>query len=181
MPNTLTIDIPERVSQCRCYFDNGRLACTGELTLPNHTRATQDVTGAGIPGTISTPTRGNLESMQASFASRVLTSEMVAAFAPGVHDLEFRAVIQGINAQSEQVQQNFSSFMRVLSRGITRGTISNGQEMGASAEFEVLQERTEIDGNLLCNIDKINNIIQIRGIDGQIIDETANANEFLGE
>lgn len=180
MADPLTIAIPERVCQCRCYLDNGRLAGTGELTLPNYTRATSDVSGAGIAGTISTPTRGNFESTEAQFAARVFTSELASAFAPGIHDLEFRAVIQGINAQSQAVEQNFSAFMRVLAKGLTGGTIANGQEMGSSANFEVLQETRSIDGIVLLNIDKINNIVEIRAADGSMVNETENINTFLG-
>lgn len=171
--------IPERVSQCRCYFDNARLSCTGELTLPNHTRPTVDIMGAGIAGTISTPTRGNLDSMQATFTSRVLTAEMTACFAPGVHDLEFRAIIQGIDALGNSVEMTFSSFMRVMARGITRGVINNGAEMGASAEFEVLAERTTVNGVLLCDINKTNNIMRFRNANGELVDDNAVANDFL--
>ena len=176
----LTIAVPERVCQCRCYLDNGRLVGTGELTLANWTRATADVTGAGFSGTISTPTRGNFESAQATFATRVYTPELMSAFAPGVHDLEFRAVIQGLNSMSQAVEQNFSAFMRVLARGITSGTISNSNEMGCSAEFEVLQETRSLNGIVLCRFDKINNIAEIRASDGTMINETLNINTFLG-
>lgn len=176
----LNVQVPERVSQCRCYFDNGRLACTGELTMPNFTRPTQDVTGAGIAGTVSSPTRGNLDSMQATFASRVLTGEMIACFAPGVHDLEFRAIIQGIGADSEAVQQRFSAFMRVIARGITSGTVNNNAEMGASAEFEVLDILVSIDDVKVVNVSKLNNIVEFLNKDGELVDDNAEASQWLG-
>lgn len=175
------VAIPERVSQCRCYFDNARLNCTGELTLPNFTRPTGDVSGAGIAGTISTPTWGNFDAMQASFASRVVTPELLAAFAPGVRTLEFRAIIQGIDSLGQSVKQRFSCFMRVLAQGLTGGSVNNGAEMSASATFEVIDVQLSIDDETLVNISKINNIVEIRQADGSMIDENADAAQWLGQ
>lgn len=174
-----TVAIPERVSQCRCYYDNARMSCTGELTLPNFTRPTADISGAGIAGTISTPTWGNLESQQASFASRVATPELFAAFAPGVRTLEFRAIIQGIDRLGQSVKMRFSCFMRVLARGVTVGTVNNGAEMSASAEFEVLDVSISIDDVMLINSSKVNNILEVRQADGSLVDENADAAKWL--
>lgn len=172
--------VPAVVSQCRCYFDNARLSCTGELTLANYTRPTVDISGAGIAGTISVPVQGNLESAQASFASRVLTAEMHAAFAPGLHNLEFRAIIQGIDAFDNPVEMQFSSFMTVMARGVTSGTINNASEMGATAEFEVLAETRSVNGVILCEVNKQNNIMRFRNAQGVLVDENAVASDFLG-
>lgn len=174
-----TVAIPERVSQCRCYADNARLNCTGELTLPAFTRPTATVSGAGIAGSIDTPTWGNLESQQASFASRVATPEMIACFAPGVRSLEFRAIIQGINRQNESVNMRFSCFMRVMCRGVTLGTVNNAAEMAASADFEVLDCTVSIDDVVLINQSKINNILEVRQADGRLVDENADAAKWL--
>lgn len=174
----LTTQIPERVSQCRAYVDNTRLSVTGELTLPDFSRATQDMTGAGIAGTLSTPTRGALDSMRATFASRVMTPEFLAAFAYGAHTLEFRALIQSSDAFGA-TEQRFSAFMRVLPVSTTSGTIQNGEEMGASVEFEVLDIRIDIDGITYVDISKLNGVVRFRNAAGELVDELQTAQQFL--
>lgn len=174
----LSTQIPERVSHCRAYIDNTRLSVTGELTLPDFSRPTQDVSGAGIAGTVSTPTRGNLEAMQASFACRVITAEALAAFTYAAHSLEFRAIIQGSDATGA-IEQRFSAFMRAIPVSVTSGTVNNGEEMGASVQFEVLDIRIDIDGVTLVNVSKLNNIVQFANAQGVLVDENATAQEFL--
>lgn len=174
----LSTQIPERVSQCRAYIDNTRLSVTGELTLPDFSRPTQDMTGAGIAGTVSTPTRGNLDSMRASFAARVMTPEFLAAFGYGQHTLEFRAVIQGSDAQGA-IEQRFSAFMRVVPVSTTSGTVQNGEEMGSSIEFEVLDIRVDIDDVTYVDISKLNNVVKIRNAQGVLVDENQVAQQFL--
>lgn len=174
----LSTQIPERVSQCRAYLDNTRLSVTGELTLPNFSRPTQDMTGAGMAGTAATPTRGNLESMRATFAARVMTPEFLAAFTYGQHTLEFRALIQGSNANGA-TESRFSAFMRAIAVSTTSGTIQNGEEMGCTIEFEVLDIRVDIDGVTYVDISKLNNIVKFRNAAGQLVDENAAANAYL--
>lgn len=174
----LSTQIPERVSQCRGYLDNTRLSVTGELTLPGFSRPTQDMAGAGIAGTVATPTRGSLDSMRASFAARVMTAEFLAAFSYAVHTMEFRAVIQGSD-ENGAIEQRFSAFMRVMPVSIDSGSLQNGEEMGATIEFEVLDCRIDIDGVTLCDISKLNNIVRFADASGALVDENATARSFL--
>lgn len=174
----LTTQIPERVSQCRAYLDNTRLAVTGELTLPNFARPTQDMSGAGIAGTVATPTRGNLDSMRATFAARVMTPEFLTALSYGHHTLEFRAMIQASDAAGA-VESRFSAFMRAVPVSTTSGNIQNGEEMGCTIEFEVFDIRIDIDGVTYVDISKLNNIVKIRNGAGQLVDENAAANAYL--
>lgn len=174
------VTIPERVSQCRCYLDNRRQNVTGTLTLPNFQRPTVDVSGAGIAGTLSTPTRGSLGSLRATFAARVFTDEAVSAFTYDSHSLEFRAVIQGRNALGALTEQFFSCWMTAVPVNLTSGTIDNGAEMGVTVELEVTDLLVIVDGIILCNISKPNNIVMFRDASGALVDENQNANTYLG-
>lgn len=173
-----TTQIPERVSQCRGYLDNSRLSVTGTLTLPNFSRPTQDMTGAGISGTVSTPTRGSLESLRASFDARVMTPELLAAFTYEMHTLEFRAIIQSTNMGGAATQR-FSAFMKAIPVSVTSGTIQNGEEMGASIELEVLAVTITIDEQVYAQVDKLNGIVAFADANGVLVDENAAAAAFL--
>lgn len=174
-----TATIPEVVYNCRCYYDNMPKNFTGDLTLPNFTRATADISGAGIAGTVSVPVRGNLDAMQATFATRVATSDFFSTFSAGRHSLEFRGMIQGSNA-TNPVDVTFSCFMGVMSRGVTPGNLTKASEMGATAEFEVLDCQVFIDGVKYINISKLNDIVETRDANGNLVDECAAARAFLG-
>ena len=173
-----TATIPEVVRNCRCYYDNKPKNFTGDLTLPTFTRSTADITGAGVAGTVSVPVRGNLESMQATYATRVATPDFFTTFSAGRHTLEFRGVIQGSNA-TESVDLNFACFMGVLARGVTPGNLTKAGEMGATAEFEVLDCQIIIDGKTYVNISKLNDIVAIADASGKLVDENAEARKFL--
>jgi phage tail tube protein FII len=173
-----TAIIPEIVRNCRCYYDNKPKNFTGNLTLPVLSRMTVDISGAGIAGTVSVPVRGNLEAMQATYATRVANPDFFATFSAGRHTLEFRGVIQASNA-TQAVDMNFACFMGVLARSVTPGAFTKAGEMGATAEFEVLDCTIIIDGVVYANISKLNDIIEIRDTSGVLIDENAEARKFL--
>lgn len=173
-----TATIPEIVYNCRCYYDNKPKNFTGDLTLPVFTRPTADLTGAGIAGTVSVPVRGSLDSMQATFATRVATGDFFATFSAGRHTLEFRGMIQGSNA-TDPVDVTFSCFMGVMARSVTPGNITRGAEMGATAEFEVLDCQIFIDGEKYIDVSKLNDIVTVRDADGNLVDENEAARSFL--
>lgn len=173
-----TATIPEVVRNCRCYYDNKPKNFTGDLTLPVLSRITIDLSGAGIAGTVSVPVRGNLEAMQATYATRVATPDFFATFGAGRHTLEFRAVIQASNA-TQSVDMNFACFMGVMARTVTPGTVTKAGEMGATAEFEVLDCTVIIDGVTYINVSKFNDIVEIRDVNGNMVDENAEARKFL--
>lgn len=173
------VQYPEVISQCRCYGDNRRMSTTGQLTMPNITRKTVDVDGAGVAGTMTIPILGNLEAMEATFAFPVLTDEAVATFAPGRHSLEYRAIIQGRGGRGQTIQQRFSCFMTVMAHGITQGNIQNANQMACTAQMSVIAIRTAIDDVVLYNIDIENNIVQTRDQSGDLVDDNETARQWL--
>lgn len=170
--------IPEVVRNCRCYYDNKPKNFTGDLTLPVLSRVTVDLSGAGIAGTVSIPVAGNLEAMQATYATRVANPDFYSTFSAGRHTLEFRGVIQASNA-TQAVDMAFACFMGVMARSVTPGTFTKAGEMGATAEFEVLDCTVIIDGVVYANISKFNDIVEIRDASGKLVDENAGARKFL--
>lgn len=176
MPNTTII--PEVVCNQRCYYDNRPTPFTGDLTLPVIARATQEISGAGIAGTIAVPITGAIASMQATFATRVASPEFMTVFSHGRHTLEFRGVIQGSEA-TKSSQMNFSCFMSVACVNVTPGTLVRNGEMGATAQFEVFDLLIQIDGVVYVDISKLNDICRIRNADGVLVDELAESRKFL--
>lgn len=170
--------IPEVVYNCRCYYDNKPKNFTGDLTLPEFNRATVDMSGAGIGGTVSVPVRGNLESQQATFATRVADPDFFATFSAGRHDLEFRGMIQGTEGAAEG-ELRFACFMGVRARSVKPGNLTKAAEMGATAEFEVLYCEIRIDGLLVLRMDKLNDIFAVIDTDGKLVDELESSRNFL--
>lgn len=173
-----SVVIPEVVCNLRCYYDNSPQPFTGDLTLPVLSRTTQEISGAGIAGTIAVPVLGHLVSAQAQFATRVATPEFYSVFAHGRHSLEFRGIIQASRA-AKSVQLNFSSFMSVMCVSITPGVLTRAGEMGATASFEVFDELVQIDGVTYVDYSKLNDICKIRNAAGILVDELENSRKFL--
>lgn len=170
--------IPEVVCNLRCYHDNQPVPFTGDLTLPVIARNTQELSGAGIAGTVAVPVVGSIASMQATFATRVANPQFFTVFSGGRHTLEFRGVIQA-SKNTLSVQMNFSCFMSVACVNVTPGTLTRGGEMSATAEFEVFDLLIVIDGVTYVDISKLNDICRIRNAAGVLVDELAQSRKFL--
>lgn len=145
---------------------------TTEVELPEIEYLTDTISGAGILGEIDLPTLSQIGSMTTTVSFRSSNSKTIEMLKNS--DLEIRWVSDCIDTSTGNTSTVANkAFMKVKLKKFAEGKIAGGAAQDGSYEYEVLAYRRIVDGAEMLNIDKLNNVYKINGID-QISDITKN-------
>ena len=145
---------------------------TTEVTLPEIEELTDTISGAGILGEIDLPTLGQIGSLSLEIAFRSSNQETLSLL--GSNNIEIRWVNDAIDTSTGKTKTIANkAFLTVKRKKFAEGKLEAGAAQDGSVEFEVLAYRRIMDGKEVLNIDKLNNIYKINGID-QLTDITKN-------
>lgn len=163
MPNK----VPERLNDFRVYLDGtNTLLGVVDITLPALQSLTETVSGAGIAGEYESPTLGHFQSMKLGLNFRVITSEQVKLARQEAKRLDCRGAVQFYDAASGKYQVKP---VRVVVQGPPTNTEFGKMQKNAasdgSGEIEVLYLKLLIDGKTAIEIDKLNYVCIIDGVD----------------
>ena len=149
-------------------FDNGdRLLGLANVTLPEFTFKTVEVSGAGISGSIDWPLRGQTDNMTATFNFRVLYNSAV----------QFLRQDEAIYLSCRGAKESYDSgtgdrkvtALRIDLRGHTTklnlGKMEPGAAMDSEVEFAVDRINILEDGVTILERDLFNNIHNVGGTD----------------
>jgi P2 family phage contractile tail tube protein len=158
--------VPAVLNDYAVYLGNNRLVGTGEITLPNISPITAEVSGAGIGGTLELPVVGHYESMTIQISWRTMETDAFRLMAPIAQDIVLRASQQVYDgAGGTMDSERIVVFARVTPKPNDLGRFNPGEGMDGTTELEVLRLRI-IKGVIeLCDIDKLNGICRILGYD----------------
>lgn len=158
--------IPSVLIDYAVYLENSRLIGTGEITLPTLTAQTSEVSGAGIGGTLEIPVLAHFDSMTLGINFRTVEMDAALLMQPIAHKLLFRAAQQAFDGAGGQL---FSESVLVYVTGVTKshelGTLKVGEPVDAKVELEVTRIRIVKEGNELLEVDKLNGIYRVLGVD----------------
>jgi P2 family phage contractile tail tube protein len=133
--------------------------------LPSIEKATGELKGAGILGTIDMPLSGQINAMTFSITSRGINSKASKLAREGRQTLEIRFVRDVILGDGSIIKEGTKIFITGVNKKFDPGKVENGSTMDGSIEFEVLRYRQVIEGVETLLIDKLNYIYKINGID----------------
>lgn len=154
------------------YSNKIQVPDTTEVELPEIEQLTDTISGAGILGEIDLPTYGQIGSMTTTISFRASNKQTVEMLKNT--DLEIRWVSDSINTSNASAGTVANkAFLKVKLKKFSEGKIASGSAQDGSFEYEVLAYRRILDGAEIINIDKLNNVYKINGID-QISDITKN-------
>lgn len=136
------------------------------IELPEITIGTYEVKGSGVMGTIDMPSFSKIEGLTLTVEYRSSTENNINLLAPKVHDVKIAIVKDVVGSDGVVVADGNKIFLQVRTKSHKAGTVTNGENMSASATFEVLSYKM-IDGHgkELINIDKIKYIYRVNGTD----------------
>lgn len=166
--------IPEIINAFNVYNRNGRafLGISGAVTLPSMDAITETISGAGILGEYETAVPGQFGSITLEVPFRILDNDAFSIMDMNSNvDLTFRASEQSTVKATGALQY---SGMRIVTRGrfksLSAGSLENGKQMGSSVTLEVLYYMVEIDGEVVLELDKLNSVFRVGGMDmlGQV-------------
>lgn len=159
-----------RTIKAAVYNRNGkvpkRISDATEITLPDLEYLTETVSGAGINGEFDLPTLGQLGAATLSIAARSLGDNSIEISAPHTQNLEFRWASQALNEQSGAVDVvDKKIIFKGLPKKLGLGKIAPNAAEEPSLEYEMLYLKYIVRGVVKIEIDKINDVFKVNGVD----------------
>lgn len=158
--------IPERVVNFKCYRGPQEQLGMTDIELPSFEAMTENVSGAGIAGEIASPVPGHFASQKVKLKWRTITEDGIAILAAGQAVFDIRGSMQ---VQDSAGGPLTTKALRVECTGpvttYNLGKLEVGKVMGVESDVEVYTIRISIDGVRLIELDKLNMIYRVRGID----------------
>ncbi len=160
--------IPEVIHSFNVYKGGNRLiGLTGEVTLPDFEAMTETVSGAGILGEYEEVIIGMFGSMEQEIPFRVLDDDIFTLMNPmEVLDLTLRASEQFTDTSTAAIGfKGMRIVIRGKQKGFKPGKVQTATQMDASVTVEVVYIMIEIDGVQKVELDKLNYVYKVNGVD----------------
>jgi len=146
--------------------DLGRLTGLVDIELPTVEVPTEEISGAGIAGTIESPTLGHVGPMSATFKFRNPEIELLKLLAPGVHRIEVRGSQQRYDTSAGTYPSRPIKYvMDCVPKSSPLGTMAPGTGQESTAEFAVHYLKVFVAGRAYLELDPKNHIYVVDGVD----------------
>lgn len=161
-------NIPEVINCFNVYNGGNKLiGLSGEISLPDFQSLTETISGSGILGEFETTVAGMFSSMEMEIPFRILDDDIFSFMDPTKSvNLTLRASEQYTVKSTAAVDYKG---LRVVIRGRKKnfkpGTVKNGAQMGASITTEILYILIELNGKKMIELDKLNGVYIVNGVD----------------
>lgn len=167
----MAVTIPEQISQFNIYNQLNKLVgVTSEVTLPTFEVQTNTISGAGINGEYESGVVGSFGSSEMEIPFRVLDKQAAELLKTSGTILFLRAAVQEKDPSTlKTVNKGLKITVGGSPKGVTPGTVGGAKTMDSSIKMEVTYYKYEYDGEVLMEVDKLNNIYVVNGED-QLMD-----------
>ena len=161
MPN-----FDESVINFAVYEDSVEYVGMAGVTLPNLAAIVQTLSGAGIAGNVEVPVLGHYDVMSLTLNFRTTTEHSVRLSEPRRHNIDLRMAQQIEDTVAGEVKvQSIKHVLVVVPKTDTGGTIAPAAPTNGSGEYSVRYWATYIDGAKMREIDPLNFICVVNGVD----------------
>jgi len=159
--------IPTKINKYNVYAKGNKLLGRGdEMELPKFETPGETVSGAGILGEIDDPTVGYFTNQTMDVPFRVLDQAAVDMLdMTKAVQLEIRGAQQTTDSYGNIVFRNMRVVVRGRSNSFTPGKLKNGSTMDTAISISILYILIELDGESMVELDKLNEVFKIRGVD----------------
>lgn len=161
MPN-----FDESVINFAVYEDSVEYVGMAGVTLPNLAAIVQTLSGAGIAGNVEVPVLGHYDVMSLTLNFRTTTEHSVRLSEPRRHNIDLRMAQQIEDTVAGEVKvQSIKHVLVVVPKTDTGGTVAPAAPTNGSGEYSVRYWATYIDGVKVREIDPLNFICEVNGVD----------------
>lgn len=161
MPN-----FDESVINFVVYEDSVEYVGMAGVTLPNLAAIVQTLSGAGIAGNVEVPVLGHYDVMSLTLNFRTTTEHSVRLSEPRRHNIDLRMAQQIEDTVAGEVKvQSIKHVLVVVPKTDTGGTVAPAAPTNGSGEYSVRYWATYIDGAKVREIDPLNFICEVNGVD----------------
>ena len=158
--------IPELLVGYKVYKEGAEILGTADVELPDIEFMTETLGGSGIAGEIDTPVMGYTGSMTVTINWRTLEGDLLSLAAPGGHTLDFRGAVQVTDgADSRKYIQPVQVVITGQPKKVSLGKLAQASAMESGTELEVFYLKVWVGGREKIEIDKLNHIFVVDGID----------------
>ena len=161
MPN-----FDESVINFAVYEDSVEYVGMAGVTLPNLAAIVQTLSGAGIAGNVEVPVLGHYDVMSLTLNFRTTTEHSVRLSEPRRYNIDLRMAQQIEDTVAGEVKvQSIKHVLVVVPKTDTGGTVAPAAPTNGSGEYSVRYWATYIDGAKVREIDPLNFICEVNGVD----------------
>lgn len=159
--------IPTKVNRYNVYKEGNRLLGMGdEMALPDFEASSETVSGAGILGEIDDPTVGHFSNQEIEVPFRVIDQEAVDMLDMTKSvTLTIRGAQQTTNSEGDIEFRPMRVVVRGRSKKFSPGKVKAGSTMETKVTLTVLYILIELEGKPILELDKLNEVYKINGID----------------
>lgn len=158
--------IPEKLNNFTAYRNGSEYMGVADVDLPDLESMSETVSGAGIAGEIDSPTIGQFASMTVTINWRVMERANFKLARQEQQAIDFRGSIQVLDTLSgTYMQVPVKVTIRGIPKNTTLGSLAVGATMDNSNELEVTYIKILVNGFTAVEIDKLNFISIIDGVD----------------
>lgn len=157
---------PEAYIDFEVYEDAINLIGVAQATLPDINYLTQQITGAGISGSIDAVLIGMVDAMTLALNFRSATDAAAKLSSPEKHNLDLRVAEQywDTMAVGKEIQAD-KYVMVVVPKSFKPGTVAPASAADTSGEYSVQYYAAYKNGVQLWEIDPWNDVCTIMGVD----------------
>ena len=126
----------------------------------------EEMSGSGIGGKLESIVLGHVEAMTLTLNFRTVTAAAIKLAEPRLHRLDLRAAQQEQNTRTGIIEtRSVKHILRVKPKKFSPGKLAAASAADASGEYAVYYYAINIDGVKKIEIDPLNFIYIINGID----------------
>jgi P2 family phage contractile tail tube protein len=159
--------IPEKINDFRVFLNGSPdLKGVADLQLPSFDAMTETISGAGVAGEYESVSFGHFQSMKFTINWRMITNELTEFLKPEALQIDCRLANQEYDQTTGRHQ--FKPNRVVVKGHVTKndlGKAAKGSAYEGSTEVEVVYIKLEREGKTLVELDKINYIYVVDGVD----------------
>ena len=158
--------IDETVIGFAVYEDANEYLGITEVSLPEISNMTEEISGAGIGGKIESVILGAIESMTTTLNFRTVTKNAIKLHEPRQHHIDLRAAQQQKDTTKGITEVVKVKHILVLTpKKLNPGKVATASAAEVSGEYATSYFATYIDGKKMLEIDPLNYIYYVNGVD----------------
>ena len=154
--------VDETVIGFAVYEDATEYYGMSEVTLPEISNLTEEISGAGIGGKVETVILGAIEAMTTTFNFRTVTKDAIKLHEPREHKIDLRAAQQQKDtAKGVTEVVRVKHLLTITPKKLNTGKLATASAAEVSGEYATTYFATYINGKKVLEIDPLNYIYYV--------------------
>nr|WP_298544062.1 phage major tail tube protein [uncultured Lachnoclostridium sp.] len=158
--------VDETVIGFAVYEDATEYYGMSEVTLPEISNLTEEISGAGMGGKVEAVILGAIEAMTTTLNFRTVTKNAIKLHEPREHKIDLRVAQQNKNTTKGVTEVGRVKHLLTLTpKKLNPGKVATASAAEVSGEYATTYFATYIDGKKMLEIDPLNYIYFVNGKD----------------